>query len=85
MKASGAAGGLNDAVAKDPPSVSISVLLPVMEADAVYVARDVGTGVHGREPRVYLTSAAKVFPPELKEAIGTSVAKLNRRTFDPVL
>lgn len=83
MKASGAAGGLKDAVAKPPASAS--VLLPIADADAVNVANDAGTDTQGREPSVYLTSFAKVFPPELNEAIGTSVAKLNRRTFESVL
>ncbi len=83
MNASGAAGGLKDADAN--PSASASVLLPIADADAVKVANDAGTGTQGREPSVYLTSLANVFPLELNEAIGTSVARLNRRTFDSVL
>ena len=80
MKASGAAGGLKDAVARPPAE---AVKLPSDEAVAVKEARAAGTGAHGMEPSVYLTPEARVLPPEVREAVGTSVARLKSRTFEP--
>ena len=80
MKASGAAGGLKDAVARPPAE---AVRLPSDEAVAVKEARAAGTGAHGMEPSVYLTPEARVLPPEVRVAVGTSVARLKSRTFEP--
>jgi hypothetical protein len=85
VNASGAAGGLKDAVASAAPSASAALLLFIdVAADAENVAREAGTAAHGIDPRVYLTLEARVVPPDVRVASGTSVARLKRRTFDPV-
>ena len=94
----GALGGVNGAVASGVAASNwktavsgtpVLFVVPILETETETVAAKVcsveGTGAHAL-PRVYFTPDASTFPlPSCRAAVGTSTAKLKRRTAEPVL